>query len=559
MTDQTPAPHSDPYLQYQPHFARSLPVQLLLTGVVLTLTTTLLVQLFFTWQYHWPLARINWMLQFTGVCTLLLNITSILYVVLAALAEKSKQWPYMFEYVAIDVPRVGSWTTPEIAAWYVMEAATSALASVSSILYVPQVFASPTSQITHIQFLTFLYPSRLEARLVFFLLGSLSIVASIMTLLPISTYYVSTASNSSSSFNLTAYNDTLPQLNASVVLAMNRPTTNVSSKQQQLLDIFESARNICNLTLSLLFTLSLLIWGFLINRHSAWRTDGGTAAFGAGAIFLALVSTGLNFLNVLSNRHFEWLSSLLWSVVLWQSFLGWWWWVGSASGIAAREFDSEKRGRKAQKRAKRKRCKVAENEDEASVAPTGGTTGRLERWRSSVGETLSRRRPPANDAIPSSQTSTIQGETIELTTIGSVPSPPEDHTAHANTRSTSSIATSGASWSSTHFFSAAWRTLRQAHVRAARVQAIEQRQIQIQMELENGRGLGRFPGGTGGERERTIARSDEDPGTSDQEGPGRNSEVARRGGQKKGNDASSGGMWWWGPLRRWRFRDSTIY
>lgn len=122
---------SDPFLMYQPHFARSLPVQLLITGIVLTLTTTLLIHLCFTWQYHWPLARINWILQFTGACTLLFNIAAYLYVVLTALSNKSKEWPYMFEYVAIDVPRLSSWSIPEIAAWYAMEATTEALVAVS--------------------------------------------------------------------------------------------------------------------------------------------------------------------------------------------------------------------------------------------------------------------------------------------------------------------------------------------------------------------------------------------------------------------------------------------
>ena len=122
---------SDPFLEFKPQFAHSLPVQLLMTGVVLTLATTLLIQLCFTWQYHWPLARINWTLQFTAVCTLLINIVAIMFVTLTTLDAKSTQWPYMFDYVAIDVPRVGFWSIPEIAAWYVMEACTSALASVS--------------------------------------------------------------------------------------------------------------------------------------------------------------------------------------------------------------------------------------------------------------------------------------------------------------------------------------------------------------------------------------------------------------------------------------------
>jgi len=118
-------------LDFQPHFARSLPVQLLIGGIVLTLSFILLVHLCFTWQYHWPLGRINWILQFTGACSLLLNVTFILWIVLTALSEKSREWPYMFEYIAIDVPRISSWSIPEIVAWFVMEAATSALVAVS--------------------------------------------------------------------------------------------------------------------------------------------------------------------------------------------------------------------------------------------------------------------------------------------------------------------------------------------------------------------------------------------------------------------------------------------
>jgi hypothetical protein len=52
-------------------------------------------------------------------------------------------------------------------------------------------------------------------------------------------------------------------------------------------------RNVCNATLSLLFTLSLAIWGLVVNRKQAWRTDGGTAASGAGAILLALAYVAL--------------------------------------------------------------------------------------------------------------------------------------------------------------------------------------------------------------------------------------------------------------------------
>lgn len=114
-------------------------------------------------------------------------------------------------------------------------------------------------------------------------------------------------------------------------------------------------RNVCNATLSLLFTLALFIWGLLVNRKQAWRTDGGTAAFGCAALSLAVVSTALNFLYVHKEEEFVWLPSLMWAVVLWQSFLSWWWWVGAGSGRAlSGDYDVEE---KLQREAKRERKK----------------------------------------------------------------------------------------------------------------------------------------------------------------------------------------------------------
>ena len=97
-------------------------------------------------------------------------------------------------------------------------------------------------------------------------------------------------------------------------------------------NIADVVRNVCNATLSLLFTIALFIWGLLVNRKQAWRTDGGTAVFGCAALSLAVVSTALNFLYIHKAEEFVWLPGLMWAVVLWQSFLGWWWWVGAGSG-----------------------------------------------------------------------------------------------------------------------------------------------------------------------------------------------------------------------------------
>ncbi|KAF9560988.1 hypothetical protein CPC08DRAFT_750193 [Agrocybe pediades] len=298
----------DPYLAYRPPFARSLPVQIMLTGVVLTLVAVLFIHLMFTAQYHWPLAPVNYVLQLSGVTTLLISLIATIHVVLSTAFAESEKWPYMLSYIAVNVPPLDTvdnasdegWSTAEKATWLVMNASTSGLI-----------------QITHIQFLTLLYPSKLEGRLIFALLGPLAVVAAIMQLLAISS----------------------------------------TSAVQDIADV---VRNVCNATLSLLFTIALFIWGLLVNRKKAWRTDGGTAVFGAAALSLAVVSTALNFLYIHKAEEFVWLPGLMWAVVLWQSFLGWWWWVGAGSGGTfggssdANEAVEEKIRRRQKREARRK-------------------------------------------------------------------------------------------------------------------------------------------------------------------------------------------------------------
>lgn len=101
--------------------------------------------------------------------------------------------------------------------------------------------------------------------------------------------------------------------------------------------------HVCNAALSLLFTCALLCYGFFVNRKQAWRTDGGTAVYGVGAMSLALLSTVLMFFYIPRQDEYIWLPSLIWAVVLWQSFLGWWWWVGAGSievSITVKEGDA---------------------------------------------------------------------------------------------------------------------------------------------------------------------------------------------------------------------------
>ena len=164
-------------------------------------------------------------------------------------------------------------------------------------------------QLTHIQFLTLLFPSDLEQLLIFTFLGPLAVVGAALTFCDLS---------SSTSTIKTA----------------------------------DSIKNVCNSTLTLLFTAGLIIWGFIINKRRAWRTDGGTAAFGLSAIFLAVIGTSVNFLLIKEDRV-PWLQAVEWAIVMWQSWLGFWWWVGAGMGIGEVE-DRKARHRKKKKNFKKR-------------------------------------------------------------------------------------------------------------------------------------------------------------------------------------------------------------
>ena len=126
----------DPYLRYRPAFAQSLPVQILLTGVVLTLVAVLFIHLIFTAQYHWPLAPVNYVLQLSGVISLLISLIATIHVVLSATVAESEKWPYMLSYIAVNTPPLDQghdttvWSIAERATWLVMNASTSGLIQV---------------------------------------------------------------------------------------------------------------------------------------------------------------------------------------------------------------------------------------------------------------------------------------------------------------------------------------------------------------------------------------------------------------------------------------------
>ncbi|KAJ7496833.1 hypothetical protein FB451DRAFT_1119816 [Mycena latifolia] len=475
----------DPYLKYRPAFARSLPVQILLTGVVLTLVAVLFIHLIFTAQYHWPLAPVNYVLQISGVSTLLISLVATLHVVLAATMNESQHWPYMLSYIAVNVPPLDSstngWSLAEKATWLVMNASTSGLI-----------------QITHIQFLTLLYPSRVEGRLIFALLGPLALVAAIMQLIPIS------------------------------------GSSNVNN--------FASAvRNVCNATLSLLFTTALLIWGLLVKRKDAWRTDGGTAAFGCGALALALVSTGLNFLYVPREEEYMWLPGLMWAVVLWQSFLGWWWWVGAGSEPS---LDSEELARlerhEAKRAARKKEARERRKETKARAKVV---------WRGVAGALGPRQRSGATDKTQPQHRSSSD----------SSPPSPTQPAAPASSISTASL-TSSVSPLPQFFptFLHQWySSLRHAHVVAARQQAVERveriRELERTDAVRSGWGLGSFAWKM--DRRKRKQEEEEEDEYEMQAAELRTIAPA----VPPPVVARPRGMWLWGPLGQWRLQDSTVY
>ena len=137
-------------LKYQPNFASSLPVQVLLIGIIFTLTCVLLLHLCFTAQYHWPLAPVNFVLQMSGVLSLLISQIATLHVVMSTTMLESQNWPYMLTYLAVDVPPLydaDGWSTAELAAWLVMNATTSGLIQVRfrMVFYVWQALIAVTA------------------------------------------------------------------------------------------------------------------------------------------------------------------------------------------------------------------------------------------------------------------------------------------------------------------------------------------------------------------------------------------------------------------------------
>ena len=258
-----------------PPFVYSVPVQTMGFGVILAMATVLTVHLTFTAPYHYPLSKRNYILQLSASLIFLFSVATSLGISLRNLENKSLRNPYLFPYLPELLPST-QWTTTQQVFYLIMQAITVTMANVRC----------PLTQITHIQFLTLLYPSVLEIRLITWLLGPLVVIQFGLFF----TYYVE--------------------------------------------DIGTEIQDICECTLSILYTAALFIWGTFINRTRAWRMDGATALFGIAALVLAVSKMLVSYIHM-AYADAHWILLLSWALTIWQSWLGFWWWVsaGMVRGI----------------------------------------------------------------------------------------------------------------------------------------------------------------------------------------------------------------------------------
>ena len=134
----------------------------------------------------------------------------------------------------------------------------------------------------------------MEAKLIFFLLGEWGYAASVHT-----------------------YLTPLLLLTGPLAIASSGMEFAALLETNEAEDLGQSIRDICNSTLTLLFSIALFIWGCVLNRKHAWRMDGGTAVFGVAALALALISTVVNFV-LITEEGLLWLPDLAWALVEWQ-------------------------------------------------------------------------------------------------------------------------------------------------------------------------------------------------------------------------------------------------
>lgn len=358
-------------------------------------------------------------------------------------------------------------------------------------------------------------------------------------------------------------------------------------RDDKLASICAAVQNVCNATLSLLFTISLVLWGFFVNRKKAWRTDGGTAAFGAGAITLALASTAITFVYIPHRDQYDWLPGLMWAVILWQSFLGWWWWVGSGMSIGEVDEYIRRQEKKKQKRWERKeRRRERREKAETFLKGFAGALGFEGKKKMVVLE-------EDEDEHHEDQVS-HRGSRRRRGSDNSAQASISESTDHS-----SGILKRIVNHSATRMLYGWFLLLRHAHFTAAQEQAAEnvEKIQQVYGESQDpsvdpyGWGLGSYGiRQRGAEMRQSMERArdvpgDDDAGSDIEVEDDTETEMANNSGdvrrrrqrpepdiqeeirsergdvavQNEQRDPRPSSLWWWGPLRRWRLQDSTNY
>lgn len=120
-------------LALMPAFAFSMPAQIVVNGLNLAMMCVLAIHLTFTTRYHYPLSKLNYLLQASSTGLLLLSLIVELHVILDELERKSRRYPYMFPYIGVQVPPPDdSWTVAQLVFYLLMDALTTLFAHVST-------------------------------------------------------------------------------------------------------------------------------------------------------------------------------------------------------------------------------------------------------------------------------------------------------------------------------------------------------------------------------------------------------------------------------------------
>lgn len=83
-----------------------------------------------TTQYHYPLAPLNYILQFLSILTVLISVFIRIIVILEHSGESGDTWPYSLDYVSVPIPPK-SWSLGQDGAWFLLQGLNSGFANVS--------------------------------------------------------------------------------------------------------------------------------------------------------------------------------------------------------------------------------------------------------------------------------------------------------------------------------------------------------------------------------------------------------------------------------------------